>query len=361
MTRYFDPRLINGPFEDPGLYIDLVFQRRALLFDLGDISALAPRKLLRVDHVFITHRHMDHLIGFDQLLRCLLGREKTLSIWGPPGLIDAVESKLKAYTWNLVGGYEGNLALRAMELGQDGRLEATQFRGANGFARADLKSSRSEDGVLLTEPGFRVRSVMLEHGIPVLAFSVEERASINVHRNKIEAMGLLVGPWLHAFKDAIMRGEPDDTPIAVDLADSSQPRPNRLPLGQLRSDIMKISSGRKIAYVVDASFTEKNAQAIIALAAEADILFIEAAFLHADANRAAARNHLTARQAGLLARRANVKQLRTLHYSPRYQGRGTTLDEEAQAAFRGLGDAAEPSAGSPATRCPNGETAVCRR
>ena len=116
MAKYFDPQLVNGPFDDPGLYVDLVFERRALLFDLGDITALAPRKLLRIAHVFVTHRHMDHFIGFDQLLRCMLGREKTLGIWGTPGLVDAVESKIKAYTWNLVQGYEGNLILRVTEL-----------------------------------------------------------------------------------------------------------------------------------------------------------------------------------------------------------------------------------------------------
>jgi ribonuclease Z len=348
MTRYFDPQLVNGPFEDPGLYVDLVFQRRALLFDLGDISALTPRKLLRLEHVFITHRHMDHFIGFDQMLRCLLGREKTLSIWGPSGLVDAVECKLNAYNWNLIGGYEGNLVLRVMELGQVGRLATAQFSGANAFAREDLGSSRWDDGVLVAEPGFRVRSVMLDHRIPVLAFALEERASINIQRNKIEAMGLVVGPWLRAFKDAVVRGDRDDTPIAVVSADGTQSRPQHIPLGQLKSQIMKTSSGRKIAYVVDAAFTEPNAERIVALTADADILFIEATFLHADAACAAARNHLTARQAGLLARRANVRQLRTLHYSPRYQGRGTVLDEEAQAAFRGPDNCAERRGGSAA-------------
>src|SRR6476660_262307 len=82
MPRHFDPTLINDPFEDPGLYVDLVFERRALLFDLGDLSRLAPRKLLRVSAIFVTPRHMDHFAGFDQLLRLLLGREEAGGVYG---------------------------------------------------------------------------------------------------------------------------------------------------------------------------------------------------------------------------------------------------------------------------------------
>jgi ribonuclease Z len=333
MVKYFDPQLINGPFDDPGLFIDLVFERRALLFDLGDISKLPARKLMRVAHVFITHRHMDHFIGFDHLLRCLLGRDKTVDFWGPPGLIDAVENRIKAYDWNLVDGYEGNLQLRVWELSTEGILSSAGFCGANRFLREDHETKSCQDGVLVTDPGFTVRTAFLDHGIPVLGFALEERARINIWRSRVEEMGLRVGPWLNAFKDAILRGQGDKTPISVFWENPDLAHARTLPLGQLKSKIMKVTKGRKIAYVVDVAFTRVNAEAIVALARDADILFIEAPFLDEDAGQAKARNHLTARQAGVLARCAKAKQLRSFHYSPRYRGREREIIKEAEAAF----------------------------
>ena len=61
MPRLFDSQLVNDPFGDPALYVDLAFERRALLFDLGDLKPLAPRKLMRVSEAFVSHCHMDHL------------------------------------------------------------------------------------------------------------------------------------------------------------------------------------------------------------------------------------------------------------------------------------------------------------
>ena len=43
MHQLFHPGLVDGSFGDPELYVDFLDERRALLFDLGDVSALPPR------------------------------------------------------------------------------------------------------------------------------------------------------------------------------------------------------------------------------------------------------------------------------------------------------------------------------
>ena len=173
MKPLFHPRLVNDPFGDPALYIDFLFERRALLFDLGDLSPLSARQLLKVDHAFVSHTHMDHFVGFDALLRILLGREKTLNLFGPPGFLDQVEHRLASYTWNLVANYESDFVIRATEAHPDGRRLSAELRTRTGFRREDLPSRELADGLLVEEETFQVRTAFLDHGIPCMAFALE--------------------------------------------------------------------------------------------------------------------------------------------------------------------------------------------
>ena len=135
MHHLFEPHLVNETFGDPGLYVDFRDERRALLFDLGDITVLPPRKLMRLSHVFVTHTHMDHFSGFDHLLRVVLGRKAAISLLGGPGFISSVEHKLRAYTWNVVHRYEIDLALDVREIGTDGKALRAHFGSRSAFAR----------------------------------------------------------------------------------------------------------------------------------------------------------------------------------------------------------------------------------
>ena len=117
MKPLFHCRLLNGPIGDPALYVDILHAGCALLFDLGYISSLTEAKILKLSHVFVTHTHVDHFYGFDRLLRVVLGRDKQIAIYGPPGIASQVAGKLSGYTWNLVKDYP--LELRVGEIYQD--------------------------------------------------------------------------------------------------------------------------------------------------------------------------------------------------------------------------------------------------
>jgi ribonuclease BN (tRNA processing enzyme) len=235
MRPTFSLQLVNPPFGDPGLLVDFLFEKRALLFDLGDIRALSPRKLLRISHVFVSHTHMDHFMGFDWLLRVSLGRPNAIQLFGPPGILAQVEAKLAAYTWNLVQNYEGNFTLQVGELHPDGDLERARFACRERFQRQPLPPIHCDDGLLVSEPGFRVRATFLDHEVPVLGFALEEPRHVNLWKNRLAEMGLPVGPWLQGLKQAVLAGASDDTPICARWKSEGRSVERTLTLAELRA------------------------------------------------------------------------------------------------------------------------------
>lgn len=328
MTPQFHPNLVNGPFDDPALYVDFLYQRRALLFDLGDIRALPTRKILRLTHIFISHTHIDHFIGFDHLLRLFLGRAKRIHLFGPPGFTARVEHRLASYTWNLVESYHTDFTVVAAELHPDGSCMSAEFHCLGGFRRECERTELLHDGILLDEETFRIRTAFLDHKTVSLAYALEEKSHVNIMKNRALELGLPTGPWLAELKREIVRGAADDMPFRAWWHVAGEVVERHFTLGELKKKILNIVPGQKIAYVTDATFTPENAARIVDLARGADYLFIEAAFLDADRERAGERSHLTALQAGLLARQAGVARAIPFHFSPRYLGMGDTLREE---------------------------------
>jgi ribonuclease Z len=324
--------LINHPFGDPGVYVDFKYRKEAFLFDLGDLHLLPPRKLLKIDFIFVSHTHMDHFIGFDHLLRISLGRDRRIHLYGPPGFLKNVEDKLSAYTWNLVANYTNEFELLVTEVHPGERI-SRRYRCRDAFT-PEGEERTTFDGMLVQGDFFSVRAAFLDHDTPCLAFRFEEKTRINIKKNVLREMGLPTGAWLQELKTRIVKGEPDETPIRVWWRGADGRREETtMPLGVLRQKAVKITPGEIVAYVTDALASEENARRIVEIAAESELLFIEAPFLDADADIAARKHHLTAKQAGVLARAAGAKRIVLFHFSPKYKGMEDLLVREALEAF----------------------------
>lgn len=335
MRPIIAPALVNGPYGDPALYLDFRFERRALLFDLGELTVLPPRKLLRITDVFVSHAHMDHFSGFDRLLRVCLGRHAGFRLYGPPGFIERVEHKLAAYTWNLVQNYAQEFSLLVHEAEPGGQVSAARFCSRERFRREGLPGRQAAGGVLREEAAFRVRTAFLDHQTPCLGFCFEENVHLNVWKNRLAEMGLPVGPWLKELKRAVADGLSDDTPVRASWRDREGDHERTLALGELKARALQFSPGEKVAYVTDVVYHAENERRIAALAADADQLFIECVFLEEHAEHAARKFHLTASQAGRIARAANARRVVPFHFSPRYLGREADLMRELEAARGG--------------------------
>jgi ribonuclease Z len=327
--------LINDPFSDPGLFIPFAFQKRALLFDLGDLQPLSTQNLLKISHVFVTHTHMDHFIGFDALLRLLLGRDKELHLFGPSGFFKQIEGKLAGYTWNLVDEFLAHLRLRVTEVWPE-KTVSKVYPCRERFIPQEQEAVAPFSGCLLQEPSFYVQGVLLDHRIPCLGLALVEHFSINIHKERLQEMGLPVGPWLNRFKTALHeRQDPQKEFIVTWKEVAGLKKEKRFLLGELAEKIARFSPGQKIVYLTDLIASPENRTKALQLAQDADYLFIEAAFLDDDQDLARQKFHLTAREAGEWARLAGVKKFSLFHHSPRYAQKPKNFLAEAQKAFEG--------------------------
>ncbi len=322
MEPIFRCRLLNDVFGDPALFMRILREKRALQFDLGDISRLTPSEIYKITDVFVTHTHIDHFIGFDILLRAVLRRNIPLNIYGPANITRCVAGKLRGYTWNLIKDYPTEINVFAY----DGKsLTRSVFRAEYRFKREDLTVNAS-DGTLLEDELFKVRTSKLSHGTTCLAYSIEEEIHINIDKDRVIRKGLEIGPWLGVFKKALRRNAPADSTLEIS---GKHYRMDRL------WDIAKIVKGQKITFATDFAITERNIQRLTELASGSDAFYCEAYFLERDRQRAKERFHITAKTCGLIAKKAGVKKLIVLHISPRHIDCPDLVIKEAMEAFKG--------------------------
>jgi ribonuclease Z len=188
--------------------------------------------------------------------------------------------------------------------------------------------------VLHDEPTFRVRARFVDHGIPCLAYALEEKAGVRLAKDRLDALGVGVGAWLRTLKDAVLAGAPPDTAIDVRWRDRDGDHAQIRRLAELAHLVLDVVPGQRIGYVTDLRYTAANVATLVALLQDVDLLYIECVFLDADAAHGERKHHLTARQAGEIAHAVGAKALVPFHFSPRYGGRAGEIAAEARAAWR---------------------------
>ncbi|MEW5757565.1 MAG: Clp1/GlmU family protein [Pseudomonadota bacterium] len=298
--------LLNGVFGDPLLHLRLRHERRSLLFDLGDGVRLPARIAHQVTDVFITHAHLDHIGGFLWLVRSRIGEFPPCRVYGPPGLAEHIAGFLRGILWDRVllrGPVFEVLELHERRL-QRFRLQA----GREG--REALGDLYIEDGVVLREPGFRIRAVQLDHHTPVLAYAFEPDREISIRKDRLAARGWAPGPWLGELKQRLLN---DDLDARIRLPDGSE-----CEVAMLAAELVLITPPKRLVYATDLADHAENRARLQAFARHAHTFFCEACFIESHAEQAARTGHLTTRACGEIATAAEVVRLVPFHFSRRY-------------------------------------------
>lgn len=309
----FDITLVNGVFGDPLLLIKPRHERRHLLFDLGASGRLSASALHTVSDVFISHAHIDHIGGFLWLLRNRLGELAPCRLYGPPRLAEHLDGFLRGVLWDRIA--DRGPVFDVTELHGE-RL--VRYRLQAGKPPFQVGTEPTSDGVLLNEPGFRVRATALDHGFGTasLGYALETPMRFKARKDRLNLLGLPPGPWLGELKRQAMTRQFADT--------IETPGSRRWNSAELAADILIESPGVKLAYATDLAATADNQQRLASLAQGADVFVCESSFLMADAEQAERTGHLTTKACADIATAAGVRQLVPFHFSRRYQDR---LDE----------------------------------
>jgi ribonuclease Z len=247
-----------------------------ILFDCGEGT---QQQLLRsvglpeLDVIFITHYHLDHWLGIIGILKTfdLRGRERPLTVYGPPGLKALLDAMRPAW-----GRVTYPLSLEELDPHEE-----------------------------IAFDGYVVAPFPVEHRVRAYGYSfAEDDRPGRFDAETAARLGVTPGPDF----GRLQAGETVNgvTPDQV--------------LGEPRR-------GRRIVYSGDTA----PCQATEVFAHEADLLVHEATFLDDELARARETGHSTARQAAEVASAAGVKLLALTHLSTRYFPRD--IRDEARAVF----------------------------
>ncbi|WP_339314437.1 ribonuclease Z [Paenibacillus sp. FSL R10-2734] len=266
----------------------LLEERRSIwMFDCGEGTQhqvlRSPIRLGKLEKLFITHLHGDHLFGLPGLLssRGYQGGTSPLTVYGPPGL--------KAYL---------DISLAVSQSRIPYKIEIVEHTG----------------GTVFEDDGFKVEAALLEHRIDSYGYRVTEKDSPgSLNTELLKSYGLKPGPLYGKLK----KGEDVTTDDGVRIS---------------AADVVREPKRGRIVTILGDT---RPCSGALELSLDADLIVHEATFAHDLAEMAYQYHHSTAVQAAELAKEANAGQLLLTHFSSRYSSSEELIPllEEASLVF----------------------------
>ncbi len=249
------------------------------LFDCAEGSQrqlmISPLSFMKIDSIFITHMHGDHVLGLPGLLQTMgmSGRKEPLGVYGPSGIKSGLETMLSVCEGEI--GYD--LTIQEVEPGEVIDL---------GYAKVSVFKT--------------------EHGMYSLGYVYREKdAPGTFNKAKALELGLTPGPEFSRLQAGeIVKGVYPDQVI-----------------GPAKKGMVVVYTGDTIP-----------CQSIRDNSVDADVLIHECTYAAGEEELAKAHWHSTSVQAAEVARDCNVKCLMLTHVSNRYDD-VIVVEEEAKEIF----------------------------
>ena len=329
-TKKYGYFFVNDYQNDPCLYVLNNQTGRAFVFDLGEITTLSSKMLLKVDTVFITHAHMDHLIGFDDLLRINIPCFKLRTLIGPEGISERIYHRIMSYSWNLLE--KDQLQFLVKEIRSTG-IKSFLISNTNGFIPQpveDRKETSIDDTCVLTmDNKDKVYSLILDHGIESIGYLYQTASGFKVDSSKVDEIGAVCSKWVSELISKVEQAQFNDW-IQVELKDGGS---SRFRVDELYHKILEVVPSRSFGYITDFYFSESNIKKLISKFYGIDMLFCESTFMDEDYKKAHLKKHLTTYQAALIGAYLRVEDMRIFHFSKSYPNSEMIISE-----FRGFFD-----------------------
>ncbi len=259
----------------------LSIENESFLIDCGEGTQyrLLEQKVKssRIRHIFISHLHGDHYFGLIGLLSSwsMNQRKEDLTIFAPRGLDEILTAQFKHSDTRL--HYKINFV-------------ETNTENAYPLLNTNLVS---------------VETIPLHHRIPCCGFLFRSKAS----KRKIVVENLPANfpiPYLKMLKDGL--------DIYDELSGITYKNEDYTTAG---------GTSKSFAYCSDTAYNELKINQLQNI----DSIYHEATFTDSELKRAEQTNHSTARQAAMIAKQTNAKQLIIGHYSSRYKTLDSHLSE----------------------------------